>query len=108
MYRSRIRIPVQTRKEQLGQIFSIARSNNKRLDVFGALLLSEHWFVQILEGAEDAVRGLYAVIEPDIRLIATPTGSIRQRADGRHRSRTNCSTGCARSRGALRNRSEPV
>jgi hypothetical protein len=67
MYRSRIRIPVQTRKEQLGEIFSIARSNNKRLDVTGALLLSEHWFVQILEGAEDAVRGLYATIEVDPR-----------------------------------------
>ncbi len=67
MYRSRIRIPVQTRKAQLGEIFSIARSNNKRLDVTGALLLSEHWFVQVLEGAEDAVRGLYAAIEADPR-----------------------------------------
>jgi hypothetical protein len=67
MYRSRIRIPVQTRKQQLGEIFSIARSNNKRLDVTGALLLSDHWFVQVLEGAEDAVRGLYAAIEADPR-----------------------------------------
>jgi hypothetical protein len=67
MYRSRIRIPVQTRKQQLGEIFSIARSKNKRLDVTGALLLSEHWFVQVLEGSEDAVRGLYATIESDPR-----------------------------------------
>lgn len=67
MYRSRDRIPAEGRKVELGVLFSSARSNNKRRQVTGALLLSEDWFVQVLEGDEDTVRSLYARIERDPR-----------------------------------------
>lgn len=67
MYRSRDRIPADTRRAELGTLFSQARSNNKRRGLTGALLLSEHWFVQVLEGDEQTVRALFERIERDPR-----------------------------------------
>lgn len=67
IYRSRDRIPQDRRKVALGELFSQARSNNKERDITGALLVSEAWFVQALEGEEGAVRSLYARIEADAR-----------------------------------------
>ena len=67
IYRSHNRIPHDARKAQLGGIFSVARSNNKKADVTGALLVSGDWFVQALEGPESAVRGLYEHIARDPR-----------------------------------------
>ncbi len=67
MYRSRDRIPAERRKVELGELFSAARSNNKKQHITGALLLSDEWFVQILEGDESAVRALYDRIEADPR-----------------------------------------
>lgn len=67
MYRSHDLIPPERRKVEMGELFSEARSNNKKLDITGALLLSEDWFVQTLEGEEAAVRALYARIEADPR-----------------------------------------
>ena len=66
-YRSRDRIPPERRRAELGELFSQARSNNKRKGISGALLVSDDWFVQTLEGEEDAVRGLFARIESDPR-----------------------------------------
>ena len=67
MYRSRNRIPLEDRKRELGALFTKARSNNKGRQICGALVLSDEWFVQVLEGDEAAVRELFARIERDPR-----------------------------------------
>jgi len=67
IYRSHNRIPAERRKAELGSIFSVARSSNKRLGVTGALLTSGDWFVQALEGDESVVRDLFARIGKDSR-----------------------------------------
>jgi hypothetical protein len=81
MYRSRDLIARQDRKVALGDLFSEARSKNKRQGISGALLVSEQWFVQTLEGDEDAILSLYARIKNDPRhdlvslLSAGPVGN---------------------------------
>ena len=67
MYRSHDLIPADRRKVELGALFSSARSNNKRNDITGALLLSDEVFVQTLEGEEALVRRLYRRIQHDSR-----------------------------------------
>jgi Sensors of blue-light using FAD len=67
MYRSHNLIPQPERKAELGTLFSGARSFNKTQGITGALLVSQDWFVQVLEGAEPAVRALFARIEKDPR-----------------------------------------
>src|SRR5215470_4528670 len=67
VYRSHSRIGAAERKRQLGEIFSVARSANKKLGVTGALLITDDEFVQTLEGPEAAVRDLYAKIGKDRR-----------------------------------------
>ena len=65
MYRSRDLLAPEDRKTELGRLFSTARSNNKKRNVSGALLVSGDWFVQVLEGDEADVRSLFGVIEQD-------------------------------------------
>jgi len=67
VYRSRSRIPTDSRVTELGEIFSVARPKNKKLGVTGALLLTDGWFVQVLEGQEQPVRDLYQRIATDPR-----------------------------------------
>ena len=67
IYHSRSRIPGAERKQQLGEIFSAARSSNKKISVTGALLITDDEFVQTLEGPEPVVRDLYAKIYKDKR-----------------------------------------
>jgi Sensors of blue-light using FAD len=67
MYRSRNLIPADQRKQELGTLFTAARSDNKAQGITGALLLSGDWFVQVLEGEQNAVRALFTVIERDPR-----------------------------------------
>jgi FAD-dependent sensor of blue light len=67
MYRSRNKIPAEQRKAELGTLFSTARSNNKKQQITGALLIYGDWFAQVLEGAEAPVRALFATIEADPR-----------------------------------------
>lgn len=82
IYRSRTLIPAEDRKAVLGEIFSVARSNNKRLDITGALLLSGDYFVQALEGDEQAVHRLYDHIAKDDRHADVTVVDERQ-LDGR-------------------------
>ena len=82
MYRSRNKIPVEQRQAELGTLFSIARSNNKKQQITGALLIYGDWFAQVLEGAEGPVRALFATIEADprhenISVIQSGTGGDR-------------------------------
>jgi Sensors of blue-light using FAD len=67
IYRSRDLIPLDTRKTELGALFSEARSNNKKQDITGALLVHGDWFAQVLEGSEEPIRTLFARIEQDGR-----------------------------------------
>lgn len=67
IYRSRDLISPDRRKVELGQLFSAARSNNKKQNISGALLMSDEAFVQLLEGDEAPVRELFAHIEKDPR-----------------------------------------
>ena len=67
IYHSRSRIEAADRKHQLGEIFSVARSSNKKLGVTGALLITDDEFVQALEGPESVVRELYTKIGKDKR-----------------------------------------
>lgn len=67
IYRSRSRIPEESRDEQLGNIFRVALPYNKSHGICGALLLWGDWFAQTLEGEETAVRELFARIETDPR-----------------------------------------
>jgi hypothetical protein len=55
------------RRLLLGELFSKARSNNKKRDITGALLISGDWFAQTLEGDEDTIRALFATIARDGR-----------------------------------------
>ena len=67
IYRSRSRIAEEERSTALASIFGVARSNNKQAGVTGALLVTDHWFVQALEGDEPTVRRLYEQIRDDQR-----------------------------------------
>lgn len=67
IYRSHMLIPSEENTTQLGEIFTTARRNNKRLGVTGALVISEDSFVQALEGDESVVRDLYTTIAQDER-----------------------------------------
>lgn len=67
IYRSRNLIAPGDRKSELGTLFSGARSNNKKQDITGALLVHGDWFAQVLEGSEEPVRALFARIERDGR-----------------------------------------
>jgi len=86
IYRSRSRIGAAERKYQLGEIFSVARSSNKKLDVTGALLITDDEFVQALEGPESVVRMLYLKISKDERhghLELLESGDVSGRVFGR-------------------------
>ena len=67
IYRSRNRIPEAARRAELGELFSQARSHNKKHSITGALLLLDDVFVQTLEGGEDEVQALLERIRADRR-----------------------------------------
>jgi Sensors of blue-light using FAD len=86
IYRSHNRIPEPARKAELGSIFSVSRSGNKKRGVTGALLTHQDWFVQALEGDEATVRGLYEQIYRDDRherVAVIETGTVPNRVFGR-------------------------
>ena len=86
MYRSRSRIPAEKGKAELGALFSQARSNNKRSGITGALLLTDEWFVQVLEGDEAKVRGVYTRSAHDSRhdsLTVIESGTVGGRVFSR-------------------------
>jgi hypothetical protein len=86
VYRSHSRIPADRRREVLAEIFLVARANNKNLQITGALLVTDHHFVQTLEGEESRVRALFDRISRDERhdevtVVAeeTPEGRVFSR-----------------------------
>lgn len=86
IYRSRNLIPADRRKAELGVLFGVARSNNKRQHITGALLLADDTFVQVLEGEETAVRALFDRIAGDSRhdsVSLLETGEVESRVFSR-------------------------
>jgi hypothetical protein len=67
VYRSHSRVPADRRADALSAIFDAARANNEQLQVTGALLITDHYFVQTLEGEEGRVRALFERIRRDER-----------------------------------------
>lgn len=67
IYRSHSRVPPEDRPDALADIFRVARSTNAEAGITGALLITDHWFVQVLEGEAPAVRALYERIRQDAR-----------------------------------------
>jgi len=86
IYRSHSVIPADDRKKVHGEIFSVARSNNTKTSVTGALLVYEDWFAQTLEGDESVVGDLFAKIERDERhenVEILETATVTDRVFGR-------------------------
>lgn len=86
VYRSRNLLEPGRHDADLGAIFLSARHNNREQDITGALLVTERYFVQTLEGAEDAVRALYDRIEKDSRhdeVTLLQAGTAGERVFGR-------------------------
>lgn len=54
-------------RQRLDDLVQTARWNNSRRGVTGALIFDGTWFVQVLEGAPDAVLPLFGRIEEDER-----------------------------------------
>lgn len=83
IYRSRSLLPAETRRSELGSLFTQARANNKQQSITGALMLNGDWFVQTLEGDELKVRSLFDHIEKDTRhdsVALLETGEVDGRA----------------------------
>ncbi len=86
MYRSHNLIPPERVKKELGTLFGEARSNNKRQQITGALLLDGEHYVQVLEGDETLVRELYERIAQDSRhdsVAVLDSGSVDERVFSR-------------------------
>jgi hypothetical protein len=67
IYRSHSCVAAGDERSELGDIFTTARRNNKRLGITGALVITEDAFAQALEGDEAVVRELYTRICGDPR-----------------------------------------
>ena len=86
IYRSRSRIAPEDRPTVLAQIFDVARSKNKQAGVTGALLVTDNWFVQALEGEEPVVQRLYEHIRDDARhdeVTVIESATVDERVFGR-------------------------
>jgi hypothetical protein len=81
----------------LGRLLEVARRNNARVAVTGMLLYADGNFIQYLEGAEEAVRGVFERVRDDPRhhgVLTISEGPVEQRvfADwsmGFHKLATN-------------------
>jgi len=67
IYSSHSRVASDQRPNVLADIFREARAKNKAAGITGALLLTDHYFAQALEGEESAVKGVYDRIAEDAR-----------------------------------------
>jgi PAS domain S-box-containing protein len=54
-------------ERELDEILAASQANNHARDVSGVLIAHDGWFVQVLEGAANVIRALYAHIEKDSR-----------------------------------------
>lgn len=71
--------------EAIRELLATARERNAGSDITGALMFTEGSFAQVLEGAEDAITGLYYKLASDprhtaVRLLVIE--SIRERTFG--------------------------
>jgi hypothetical protein len=82
IYRSRLQLPEEDRKDGVANILGTARRKNPALGITGALVVWDDNVVQTLEGEETAVRGLYDTIHQDprheqVELVETSEGVDR-------------------------------
>jgi len=54
-------------EDDLREILHASRKNNQPQNITGMLLYRDRYFIQVLEGEEDAVRATYAKIQTDVR-----------------------------------------
>lgn len=69
--------------EQLERLLAQARTRNQALNITGMLLYAEGVFLQVLEGPQDRVRGLYKRIcqdERHARIFLVHEGEVGQRS----------------------------
>lgn len=67
VYRSRLCVPDDERRDVVSQILAVARTKNEQQGITGALIVWEDNVVQTLEGEEGTIRSLYERIERDPR-----------------------------------------
>ncbi|TGE29074.1 BLUF domain-containing protein [Hymenobacter metallicola] len=70
-------------EQDLEELLVQARATNQQHGLTGVLLYCEGRFMQVLEGSEEAVQGIYARIERDLRhhnVIKFTDGPIRRRS----------------------------
>jgi hypothetical protein len=85
MYLSHDLIDPEDSKRALGALFSQARTNNKKRNITGALLVTGETFIQTLEGDEQVVRAVYDRICQDKRhdgVQLLETGTVPERVFG--------------------------
>jgi hypothetical protein len=65
--RSEIQKNVEDLESEIGRILESSRLNNRLARITGALLFSEGWFAQILEGPQEAIETLFETVQGDSR-----------------------------------------
>lgn len=86
LYRSQAHYPLH--EAQLNDLLDEARAYNQQHDLTGLLCYGDGFFVQVLEGSEEAVQTLYAKIQHDgrhqhVRTLSQGPGPLRWFADWR-------------------------
>ena len=67
VYFSENRLGIGGRHAKILELHAVSVARNREVDVTGALLHDDFWFIQSLEGERDAVEATYARIEADRR-----------------------------------------
>jgi hypothetical protein len=67
IYYSENRLGIKKRHADLDAILTTAIRNNSKLDITGALVFDDLWFVQVLEGPPQSVDAIFDRIFKDIR-----------------------------------------
>ena len=83
IYRSRSIIAAPLQDMEVRAIVSASERNNKNNNITGFLLFDQQWFVQVLEGDEEAIRATYEKIRRDARhtdLTVLSEREVRARA----------------------------
>ncbi len=65
--RSEIQKTDEDLESEIGKILESARLNNRLACITGALLFSDGWFAQILEGRQEAIENVFETIQGDPR-----------------------------------------
>ncbi len=69
LYQSKncVELPAEKLRGEIDRILATSRQNNRRDGITGALLFSEGWFAQVLEGPADTLESTFERIQCDER-----------------------------------------